>query len=74
MNQDFAKTVSFLALHLIVGFSVAYVMTGSVVIAGGVAANHLLRRHAAGVLLENRENLVGRMPPLPSSTALPPAV
>jgi uncharacterized membrane protein len=37
MSKDFAKTVSFLALHLIVGFSVAYLLTGSVVIAGGIA-------------------------------------
>lgn len=37
MNQDFVKTITFLALHLIVGFSVAYVMTGSVAIAGGIA-------------------------------------
>jgi len=37
MNQDIPKTLSFLVLHLIVGFSVAYVMTGSLVIAGGIA-------------------------------------
>ena len=37
MTRDFAKTSSFLALHLIVGFSIAYLLTGSMVIAGGIA-------------------------------------
>ncbi len=37
LNQDFVKTASFLVLHLIVGFSVAYALTGSVAIAGGIA-------------------------------------
>ncbi len=37
MSRDLSKTFSFLALHLIVGFSVAYVFTGSVAIAGGIA-------------------------------------
>ncbi|WP_066798283.1 DUF2061 domain-containing protein [Sphingomonas soli] len=37
MNRDLAKTLSFLALHLLVGFSVAYALTGSVAIAGGIA-------------------------------------
>lgn len=37
MPQDLAKTLSFLALHLLVGFSVAYALTGSVAIAGGIA-------------------------------------
>ncbi len=37
MPQDIAKTLSFLMLHLLVGFSVAYVFTGDVTIAGGIA-------------------------------------
>lgn len=37
MSRDLSKTISFLGLHLIVGFSVAYVLTGSVAIAGGIA-------------------------------------
>ncbi|KTE37290.1 MULTISPECIES: DUF2061 domain-containing protein [unclassified Sphingopyxis] len=37
MPTDLAKTFTYLALHLTIGFSVAYVMTGSVVLAGGIA-------------------------------------
>lgn len=37
MARDVTKTVSFLALHLVVGFSVAYAFTGSVALAGGIA-------------------------------------
>ncbi|PNU04977.1 DUF2061 domain-containing protein [Novosphingobium guangzhouense] len=37
MPRDFAKTASFLALHLIVGFTVAYLVTGSAAMAGGIA-------------------------------------
>ena len=35
--RDLSKTLSFLALHLIVGFTVAYLFTGSVALAGGIA-------------------------------------
>jgi len=37
MTRDFAKTLSFLALHLMVRFTVAYLVTGSVTMAGGIA-------------------------------------
>ena len=37
MTRDLSKTVSFLALHLMVGFTVAYLFTGSAVVAGGIA-------------------------------------
>lgn len=37
MTRDLTKTLSFLALHLMVGFTVAYVFTGSVALAGGIA-------------------------------------
>ncbi|MEJ2408312.1 MAG: DUF2061 domain-containing protein [Novosphingobium sp.] len=37
MSHDLAKTASFLALHLLVGFTVAYVVTGSATMAGGIA-------------------------------------
>ncbi len=37
MTRDISKTASFLALHLMVGFSVAYVFTGSLALAGGIA-------------------------------------
>jgi len=36
-SRDFAKTCSFLVLHLSVGFTVAYLLTGSVAVAGGIA-------------------------------------
>lgn len=37
MTRDLAKTLSYLAIHLMIGFSVAYAFTGSVAIAGGIA-------------------------------------
>ena len=37
MHRDYLKTLSFLALHLVVGFSVAYLFTGSLALAGGIA-------------------------------------
>ena len=37
MPTDLTKTFTYLALHLTIGFSVAYVMTGSVALAGGIA-------------------------------------
>ena len=37
MHRNLLKTLSFLALHLIVGFSVAYAFTGSLALAGGIA-------------------------------------
>lgn len=37
MTHDLTKTLSFLSLHLMVGFTVAYVFTGSVAMAGGIA-------------------------------------
>lgn len=37
MSRDLSKTASFLALHLMVGFTVAYLFTGSVALAGGIA-------------------------------------
>lgn len=37
MPTDRIKTLTYLTIHLTVGFSVAYLMTGSVQIAGGIA-------------------------------------
>lgn len=37
MPTDLIKTLTYLSLHLTIGFSVAYVMTGSVALAGGIA-------------------------------------
>lgn len=37
MNRNLSKTLSFLVLHLLVGFTVAYLFTGSLALAGGIA-------------------------------------
>lgn len=37
MTRNMSKTLSFLALHLIVGFTIAYLFTGSFALAGGIA-------------------------------------
>ena len=37
MSHDLAKTLTYLAIHLTIGFSVAYLLTGSVAVAGGIA-------------------------------------
>lgn len=37
MSRDLTKTLTYLAIHLTVGFSVAYAFTGSVSLAGGIA-------------------------------------
>jgi uncharacterized membrane protein len=36
-NANLAKTGTYLFIHLVIGFSVAYLFTGSVAIAGGIA-------------------------------------
>lgn len=37
MPTEYLKTLTYLTIHLTVGFTVAYLMTGSVQIAGGIA-------------------------------------
>lgn len=37
MQRDILKTLTYLAIHLTIGFSVAYAFTGSIEIAGGIA-------------------------------------
>lgn len=37
MPTELLKTLSYLTIHLTIGFSVAYLLTGSVAIAGGIA-------------------------------------
>lgn len=37
IQRDLTKTLSFPALHLIVGFTVAYLFTGSIALASGIA-------------------------------------
>ena len=36
-HANLAKTLSYLAIHLAIGFAVAYLFTGSLAIAGGIA-------------------------------------
>ena len=36
-NANLAKTITYLVIHLGIGFSVAYVFTGSVTVAGAIA-------------------------------------
>jgi uncharacterized membrane protein len=37
MSRDLTKTLTYLSIHLTIGFSVAYAFTGSVGVAGGIA-------------------------------------
>ncbi|HEX8670042.1 MAG TPA: DUF2061 domain-containing protein [Allosphingosinicella sp.] len=37
MSTDLIKTLTYLSIHLTIGFSVAYAFTGSVSVAGGIA-------------------------------------
>ncbi len=37
MPTDLIKTLTYLSIHLTIGFTVAYLFTGSVSIAGGIA-------------------------------------
>lgn len=37
MSRDLIKTLTYLSVHLMVGFSVAYALTGSLALAGGIA-------------------------------------
>jgi len=37
MSRDLLKTLTYLSIHLVVGFSVAYAFTGSLGVASGIA-------------------------------------
>ena len=37
MSRDLTKTLTYLSIHLTIGFSVAYAFTGSLSMAGGIA-------------------------------------
>lgn len=37
MSRDLMKTFTYLSVHLTVGFTVAFLLTGSVAVAGGIA-------------------------------------
>ena len=36
-NFELAKTLTYFAVHITVGFTIAYLLTGSIAIAGGIA-------------------------------------
>ena len=36
-HADLSKTLTYLVIHLSIGFSVAYLFTGSIAVAGGIA-------------------------------------
>ena len=36
-HADLSKTITYLGIHLTIGFGVAYLFTGSVAVAGGIA-------------------------------------
>lgn len=37
MTREYTKTLTYLTIHLTIGFSVAYLLTGSIHVAGGIA-------------------------------------
>lgn len=37
MRHELGKTLTYLCIHLTIGFSVAYLMTGDLALAGGIA-------------------------------------
>ncbi len=37
MPTEYLKTLTYLSIHLTIGFTVAYLLTGSIEIAGGIA-------------------------------------
>ncbi|MGC2856871.1 DUF2061 domain-containing protein [Novispirillum sp. DQ9] len=57
--RDIAKTLSYGSIHIVVGFTVAYLLTGSVAIAGGIA---LLEPIANTVVFYIHEKVWKRIP------------
>lgn len=37
MRHELAKTITYLCIHLTIGFTVAYLMIGDIALAGGIA-------------------------------------
>ncbi|PKP94794.1 MAG: hypothetical protein CVT77_00830 [Alphaproteobacteria bacterium HGW-Alphaproteobacteria-16] len=68
MSRDLAKTISYLAIHLTIGFSVAYLFTGSLAIAGGIALIEPLANAVAYFFHERAWNKGGQ-PAAPSCCA-----
>ena len=63
-NADLAKTLSYLVLHLLIGFSVAYLFTGSIAVAGGIA---LVEPCVNGVVFYFHEKVWKKALALPSA-------
>lgn len=57
--RDIAKTLSYGTLHIISGFTIAYLLTGSVAVAGGIA---LLEPVANTVVFYLHEKVWKRIP------------
>ena len=55
MPRDIAKTLSYLAVHLTIGFTVAYAFTGSIEIAGGLA---IIEPMVNAVVVESEDQAV----------------
>jgi uncharacterized membrane protein len=67
MPRDLAKTLSYLAVHLTVGFSVAYAFTGSIEIASGLA---IIEPMINAVAFFFHEKLWSAKPPATAQVAL----
>ncbi|MEC7934505.1 MAG: DUF2061 domain-containing protein [Pseudomonadota bacterium] len=63
MPLDLIKTLTYLTIHLAVGFTVAYVMTGSVALAGGIALIEPVINAVAFFFHEQAWNKVQARPP-----------
>lgn len=67
MPRDLAKTLSYLAVHLTVGFSVAYAFTASIEIASGLA---IIEPMINAVAFFFHEKLWAAKPPVTAGMAL----
>ncbi len=68
MPRDIAKTLSYLAVHLTIGFTVAYAFTGSIEIAGGLA---IIEPMVNAVAFFFHEKIWAARSPAPLSQVLP---
>jgi len=66
MTRDLAKTASFAVVHFAVGFGVTYALTGSVVIATGVALIEPAVNTVAFFFHERAWERWGRRPAVPA--------
>lgn len=69
MRRDLSKTMTFAALHFVVGFTVSYAFTGSLAIAGGIALVEPLVNTVVFYFHERAWRRAGRSEePLPAPT------